>query len=235
MRLLGLAALAVVPALGLVVYFYRRDRYEPEPRRHVAAALLYGMLLLLPALLVGRQVAGLVDPEWRALSGMWGRLYDDFLVAALVEEGLKWALLLATIARWRELDEPMDGCVYGATLALGLAMVENLYYVLEHGTLELALLRGLFSVPAHALYGASMGYFVGRAKFAEEARERLYLLPLSILVPWLFHGSFDHLCNYRTSFWGWAALVAMSVFMWVFVTLAVGWALDRSPFKNGVR
>ncbi len=135
-RVAGLALLAVVPALGLVVYFYLRDRYEPEPRRYVAAAFLYGMLVLIPALFLGRWVTGWVDPEWRALSGVWGRLYDDFLVAAAVEEGLKWVIFGATIARWREFDEPMDGCVYGATMALGLAVVENLYYVLGRGSLE---------------------------------------------------------------------------------------------------
>lgn len=228
----GLVLLAVVPALGLVVYFYLRDRYEPEPRRYVAAAFLYGMLVLIPALLLGRWITGWVDPEWRALSGVWGRLYDDFLVAAAVEELLKWVIFVATIRRWKEFDEPMDGCVYGATMALGLAALENLYYVLTKGSLELALLRGLLSVPAHALYGASMGYFIGRAKFALHRKRLLYLVPLSLVVPWAFHGTFDHLCNYRASVWGWVALVAVSLSMWVFVVIATGWALSRSPFKN---
>lgn len=231
-RLVGLTLLAVVPALGLVVYFYLRDRYEPEPLRYVVAAFLYGVSVLIPALLLGRWITGWVDPEWRALSGVWGRLYDDFLVAAAVEELLKWVIFLATITRWREFDEPMDGCVYGATMALGLAAVENVYYVLTKGSLELALLRGLLSVPAHALYGASMGYFIGRAKFAVNKKKWLYLLPLSLVVPWAFHGTFDHLCNYRTSIWGWLALAGVSFAMWVFVMIATGWALGRSPFKD---
>lgn len=231
-RNLGLSLLAVVPALGLVVYFYLRDRYEPEPRRYVVAAFFYGMLVLIPAVALGRLITGLVDPQWRALSGIWGRLYDDFLVAAAVEESLKWVLFVATIARWKEFDEPMDGCVYGATMALGLAAVENLYYVLTKSSLELALLRGLLSVPAHALYGASMGYFIGRAKFALHPRKRLYLVPLSLIVPWAFHGIFDHVCNYRTSVWGWVALVVVSLAMWIFVMVATGWALGRSPYKD---
>jgi len=231
-RTAGLVALAVVPALALVVYFYLRDRYEPEPRRYVVAAFIYGMLVLIPAVFLGRWVTGWVDPEWRALSGVWGRVYDDFLVAAAVEEGLKWVIFGVTITRWREFDEPMDGCVYGATMALGLAAVENLYYVLTKGSLEVALLRGVLSVPAHALYGASMGYFIGRAKFALHPKKRWYLVPLSLAVPWAFHGTFDHLCNYRASAWGWIALGAVSLMMWVFVMVATGWALGRSPFKN---
>ncbi|MFH2009539.1 MAG: PrsW family glutamic-type intramembrane protease [bacterium] len=228
-----LAILAVLPALGLVVYFYVRDRYEPEPRAYVAAAFLYGALILIPALWFGRAVHGAVDREWLALSGLWGRLYEDFLVAGAVEEALKWILFMVTIARWHEFDEPMDGCVYGATMSLGLAAVENLYYVISLGTVEIAVLRGIFAVPAHALCGASMGYFVGRAKFAHRRWTLWYLVPLSLIVPWIFHGAYDHVCNYRTGAKGWVLLGLLSLAMWVFVMFAVSWALGRSPFKDG--
>lgn len=237
MTLAVLGALAVVPAVALVVYFYLRDRYEPEPRGYVVAAFLYGPLVLVPALWLGAQVRGAVDPEWLALSGRAGRLYEDFLVAAAVEEGLKWALFVTTITRWREFDEPMDGVVYGATLALGLAAVENLYYVLEcHqqpgcAVWRLAWLRGVFSVPAHALFGASMGYFVGRAKFVDQRARRAYLVPLSLLVPWVFHGVYDHLCGYVGHLGGWIVLGAVSLGMWIFVLLAITRALRRSPFQ----
>lgn len=232
-----LVLLAVAPPIGLVIYFYLRDRYEPEPRGYVVAAFLYGPLVLVPALWLGPWVKGLVDPEWLLLSGVEGRLYEDFFVAAAVEEGLKWVLFSVTILRWREFDEPMDGVVYGATMALGLAAVENLHYVLLcHGrpgcaALALALLRGVFSVPAHALFGASMGFFLGRAKFARHRWHRAYLVPLGLFVPWAFHGLYDHLCSYVGPLWGWLFLGVVSFFMWVFVLVAITRALGRSPFK----
>jgi RsiW-degrading membrane proteinase PrsW (M82 family) len=232
-----LVGLAVLPALALVVYFYLRDRYEPEPRRYVVAAFLYGPLVLVPALWLGARLRAAVGPEWLALSGLGGRLYEDLVVAAAVEEGLKWLLFVATILRWREFDEPMDGVVYGATMALGLAAVENLYYVLEcHGqpgcgVWQRALLRGVFSVPAHALFGASMGYFLGRAKFVAHRARLGYLLPASLVVPWAFHGLYDHLCSYVGQPAGWIVLGAVSLGMWIFVLLAVSRALGRSPFK----
>jgi len=235
-RALELAALAVVPALGLTIYFYVRDRYEPEPRGYVALAFGYGVLVLVPALWLGSRVRGAVSPEWLALSGIWGRLYEDYLVAGAVEEGLKAALFWATIARWREFDEPMDGVVYGASMALGLAAVENLYYVLlcyrtpGCGALELALLRGVFAVPAHALLGASMGYFVGRAKFVRTRRHLAYLVPASLVVPWMFHGTYDHLASYVGTWSGWIALSTTSLVMWGFVLVAISRALGRSPF-----
>jgi len=234
-----LVLLAVVPPIALVIYFYLRDRYEPEPRGYVLAAFLYGPLVLIPALWLGPWVKGLVDPEWLLLSGVAGRLYEDFFVASAVEEGLKWVLFTATILRWREFDEDMDGLVYGATMALGLAAVENLHYVLVcHGrpgcnALALALLRGVFSVPAHALFGASMGYFLGRAKFARHHWRYAYLVPASLLVPWVFHGLYDHLCSYIGPVSGWITLGVTSLGMWVFVLVAITRALRRSPFKPG--
>lgn len=237
--LLLLILLAVLPPIGLVIYFYLRDRFEPEPRGYVVAAFLYGPLVLVPALWIGPWVKGLVDPEWLLLSGIAGRIYEDLFVASAVEEGLKWVLFVSTILRWRELDEPMDGVVYGATMALGLAAVENLHYVLVcRGSpgcdaLALALLRGVFSVPAHALFGASMGYFLGRAKFTRHRWRLAYLVLSSLLVPWLFHGIYDHLCGYVGSLGGWFALAAVSLGMWVFVLVAIARALGRSPFKPG--
>ena len=234
-----LSLLAVVPAVSLVIYFYLQDRYEPEPRGYVIAAFLYGPLVLVPALWVGVRVKGAVDQEWLVLSGTAGQLYEDFMVAGAVEEGFKWLLFMATITRWREFDETMDGVVSGATMALGLAAVENLYYVLDchrHPGCPVwqhAVLRGVFSVPAHALFGASMGYFVGRAKFVVHRWRLAYLLPASLAVPWLFHGVYDHLCSYVGSTAGWVALGAISVAMWVFVAVAITRALRRSPFKPG--
>ncbi len=39
------------PSLFLLVFFYLKDRYEPEPRGHVALAFAKGALVLLVVLL----------------------------------------------------------------------------------------------------------------------------------------------------------------------------------------
>lgn len=224
-----LLLVAVAPTLALLVYFYLRDRYEPEPRRYVVAAFLYGVLLVVPAIWLERLAMRAVSPEWLALSGLWGRLYEDVVVAAGVEEGVKWLLFVTTIAWWRELDEPYDGLLYGATLALGFAAGENVAYVLRHGTWTVAILRGVFAVPAHALFGASMGYFVGRVKF--RARGRSASAGLSLLAPWALHGAYDLLCSHLGPPRVWLGFGLLSVGMWVFVLWAINWSLVRSPFR----
>jgi RsiW-degrading membrane proteinase PrsW (M82 family) len=56
----------------------------------------------------------------------------------------------------------MDGIVYGAAVSLGFAAMENTVYVLDTG-MDQAVARAVTAIPAHASFGAIMGYFVGRA------------------------------------------------------------------------
>ena len=81
-------------------------------------------------------------------------------------------MLIAAIYHWDEFDEPMDGVVYGVAVALGFATLENFLFVTRLG-LGVAWLRALFAVPAHALFGATMGYYAGRTKFDRGRRARV--------------------------------------------------------------
>lgn len=231
-----LIALAVVPAVALMVFFYLKDRYEPEPRGHVILAFLYGFLVLIPALFAGKGAQVLVSQEFLVLAGTRADLYRTFVMVALPEEGLKFALLAATIFRWKEFDEPFDGIVYGVALALGFATVENLYYILVHAqradALKVAVLRGVFAVPAHALYGATMGYYMGRAKFSKETGEKVRRVLMGFGLAWVFHGAYDFLCLFVGAYWGWGLLGLLSLAMWVFVLWRIPRALEVSPFKD---
>ena len=64
----------------------------------------------------------------------------------------------------KEFDEPTDGMVYGVVVSLGFATLENIYYVyvlkdyFETTSMTLAVVRSFSAIPAHALFGAFMGY-----------------------------------------------------------------------------
>ena len=55
--------------------------------------------------------------------------------------------------------------VYGVTVSLGFATLENFYYVyaladhFETKSIYLAILRSFSAIPAHGLFGAFMGYY----------------------------------------------------------------------------
>ena len=112
------------------------------------------------------------------------------MLAGFVEELAKWVVLVAAVYHWDEFDEPLDGVVYGVAVALGFATLENILFVTRLG-LGVAWQRALFAVPAHALFGATMGYYAGRAKFDRggEAVARPRALSARAVG---FHGLYDY-------------------------------------------
>ncbi len=69
-------------------------------------------------------------------------------------------------------NEKLDGIVYGVFSAMGFATVENIVYVVYRyaNNPHVGLYRGIFSVPAHAVFGITMGYYLSLARFDTDNR-----------------------------------------------------------------
>jgi RsiW-degrading membrane proteinase PrsW (M82 family) len=232
-------AVGVAPSLFLLVFFYLKDRYEPEPRGHVALAFGLGALAIVPAWWGGHALEQAVGRVWLELGGTLARLFEAGVIAASVEELCRWLIFGAVIYRWRELDEPLDGVVYGVALALGFATVENVLDVMRDG-LRIGVLRAVFAVPAHALFGAAMGFYFGRAKLGRGRYEtrpisrasRARRVALALAVPILFHAAYDFALIQLRGSWLYGVVGVLSLALWVFVLRRVHRAQDDSPFKN---
>ena len=92
----------------------------------------------------------------------------------------------------KDFNEPIDGVVYGVTVSLGFATLENIYYVYflsnyfdttSQGTCNV--LRSFSAIPAHGIFGATMGYFFMKYSFIKKQNN----LALCMIVPILLHGS----------------------------------------------
>jgi RsiW-degrading membrane proteinase PrsW (M82 family) len=229
-----IALVAAAPSLALLTYFYLRDRYEREPIGHVVAAYLLGMFALAAAQGMTVMDGGWVSIDWLHTGGEPARLFDAFVLAGVVEELAKWVVLVAAVYAWREFDEPMDGLLYGVAIALGFATLENFLYLSSRG-LAIAWQRALFAVPAHALFGGCMGFYVGRAKFApaEGVRHRRFwlALTLSLAVPVGFHGAYDFALLHGLSWKVWIAVTLLSLTFWGFVLRRVKRAQKASPYR----
>jgi protease PrsW len=228
----AIAAAAIVgaaPSVFLLVFFYLKDRYEPEPRGHVALAFAKGALATVPAYAASWALARAVGDEWLILGGLPARAFDAVVLAAACEELPKWIAFLF-IYRWNEFDEPLDGVVYGVALALGFATVENVLCVVRDG-LATGVMRALFAVPAHALFGAVMGFYFGRAKFGPAARAPALVL-FALVAAVAFHGAYDFILQALRGVFMYGAVAAGSVALWVFVLRRVHHAQNASPFKR---
>jgi len=222
-------AVAAAPAIFLLGFFYLKDRYEREPLLHLLAAFGLGAFAMLAARGIGATIEGLVSPRWLALGGEPAKLFDAFVIAGLCEEFSKWVVLIAAVYHWDEFDEPLDGMVYGAAVALGFATLENILYVARLGV-GIAWQRALFAVPAHALFGGSMGYYAGRSKFDHGTalwRDRT----LCLGAPIAFHGLYNFALHHGLDARVWLLLSVISVALWWFVLRRVHRAQYASPFR----
>lgn len=222
---------AFCPSLLLMLLFYSADRYEPEPRAHIAAAVGLGALAMAAATALVPLLAGAIGDDYLALGGLGARVVEAFVLEGMAEEALKFVMLAGVVYRWQEFDEPLDGVIYGVAVALGFGTVENLRYVLGGGV-EVGLLRGVFAVPEHALLGATMGAFLGKAKLAGGSRgRRLVLGAAALVVPSLLHGAYDLVLLELVGPAMYVVVGLGSAALWLWVLARVRRASDASPFR----
>jgi RsiW-degrading membrane proteinase PrsW (M82 family) len=175
-------ALLLAYALPVFLAIYLLDLYEREPMSLVLAALVWGAVAATVLSAVGNEGWGLVvarlgGPEFAAR-------WTAALTAPFVEETAKVAgvILVYLIAR-REVDDVMDGFVYGAMVGLGFALVEDVFYfVAIFGGTPGGVLAGFYvrvvsaGLYGHVLYtgisGIGVAYFVSRVD-EESLRTRL--------------------------------------------------------------
>lgn len=161
-----LLTVAIAPGLALFSYFYLRKDIAKEPSRTLFHTFLYGAIMTFPIMFIQH-----VFEEENVFASLFIR---DVVFTSGLEEFFKWLILLLTIYHHVEFEDAYDGILYGASVSLGFATVENILYLLTFGA-DIAFIRALLPVSSHALFGVVMGYYIGRAKFAEEPNKKLLL------------------------------------------------------------
>ena len=73
-------------------------------------------------------------------------------------------LLMVSTFQHIDFDEHYDGIVYGTSLSLGFATLENILYLIGNGV-EYAFMRALLPVSSHALFGVIMGFTSAKPVF----------------------------------------------------------------------
>ncbi len=178
-----LVASALIPALGLVYFFYKRDKLR-EPRSVLIKTFLLGMAIVGPLIPLGMFTELLGSVVTHPLASA---AFVAFVGAAIPEEVLKYLVLTRWCVKHPAFDEPMDGIVYGATASLGFAGLENVMYVAANGY-GTAIARALTAVPAHACFGAIMGYYVGMAEMGGKPKTYRWI---GLFFAVLLHGFYD--------------------------------------------
>lgn len=183
---------AIVPTAVWLVYFYRQDRLEPEPKSRIGSVLLTAIVLT--------DFLGLrLINDWLRVSD-WAP-YNNWtsLAAAILVDGFTFtAIMYLSIRLWvyatSEYDERMDGIIYGTVAGLGVATLLNLHYVIDNQGVALSpgIVKVVTTALAQASFGGVLGYFMAQAKFAHKPS---WWLPLGFVLSAVLNGLFTWLIN----------------------------------------
>ena len=187
--LLRVAGPIVGAAILWLQYFDLKDALRKEPRRMIvfgfflggaAAALAFGLYGILGQL-------GFPGP------GEDRKLQVVYLMGVVgpIEEGAKFAVAWAVLFRTRWFDEPIDGLVYAAAVAIGFASLENALYATQLSA-PAQLARAATTPLTHSVFSALWGFGSGRALLIEKRPvSRALWLALPLVVAALAHGAYD--------------------------------------------
>lgn len=216
---------AIAPSAALMYYFYMKDKYDKEPRRLLVKAFLLGAISVIPILMVEMSL----NVFERADESLIAAGYTAFIVAGLVEEAFKFMMFYLLIWRNNEFDEMYDGIVYSVFVSLGFATVENIGYVLSTG-FSVALLRSITAVPAHAMFGVAMGYYLGIAKFVRQPYKSRYFR-MGLIVPVILHGIYDFILLSQR-YYIMSVFVIYMIYLWKRGMRNVRELVECSPYKD---
>jgi len=219
-----LLLVSILPGALWVWYFYKKDLYEPEPKKLIFKVFIGGMLIVFPAGYLesfGRE--GLIAA--RNTGDIFLLFIYSLFLIGLIEEGLKFLLLGLVLRPYEELDEPVDGIIYGVTVGLGFAALENLLYTQALGY-GVGLWRAVVTSLAHASFtgwGARLLTAPGFKGY-----------PLRFVFGWgvalLLHGLYDFLIFLEISYLSWIAFI-LTGFLVYLLLKQIRQLVLASPFR----
>lgn len=179
--------LALIPAAIWLVFFYRQDRLEPEPKQYVWGVFVLGMLLCNAVAIP--LVEKLFQVQHWLPTNTLTHIVGAILVIGITQEFLKYVAVRYSVYMTPEFDERIDGVVYGTAAGLGFALMLNIHYVIANGGVALysGAVRMAVVTLAQASFAGITGYFLGRAKFEVEP---VWWQTLGVLIAATLNGLF---------------------------------------------
>lgn len=212
----SLLALAIAPAVAVMLYIYWKDKHEKEPMTLLIKCFIGGVFSILPAIalemLGGRLRFGISQNSV-------GTMLYAFGVVGFSEEICKYLVVRKLAYRHPAFNEPFDGIVYCVMASMGFAALENVFYVFEGGVAT-AVVRMFTAVPAHATFACIMGFFMGKAKFSDN--KAFLFNSIGLLGAILFHGAYDYFL-FENNIPG--------IYSGAFISLIVALSLSRRAIK----
>lgn len=215
MLILASALSAIIPMSTYLFLIWKFDRYDREPFKLVLIDYFWGaagaiVLALIGSFLISTFFSFFITNELEL------NQFNSVVVAPVVEEITKGFFLLIIISN-RKFDNITDGIVYGGAIGLGFGMTENFLYFISFAEsvqswIMLVIIRSLFSAVMHCVSTATLGAFLGYAKFKPKPQKVFYGL-LGLLIAILIHSTWNFTLNYKS--------IAPLGFLFLFISIII--------------
>ena len=146
-----------------LVFFLLEDKEKPEPKTAITKTFILGILSALAA--VG------IEKLFSVAAPLFGIAEYSVLsigANALIEELVKFLTVFIFVSHSRYFDEPIDRMVYMITAALGFAVAENFFFLINASTPEeligISILRFIGATLMHSLSSGILGNFWAKEK-----------------------------------------------------------------------
>jgi len=179
----------ILPVLVWLWFWLREDKNNPEPRRYIFLAFIFGMISALLVLPVEEFLSKLL-PEIGVL---------PVVVFAFAEEIFKYFSAYFSSLRKRYMDEPIDAIIYMIVIALGFAALENTLFLIHSlkttgGNISQAFLVGnmrfIGATLLHTVSSGIIGFFVALSFYKKKILKKRYLFAgvvLSVMLHTFFN------------------------------------------------
>ncbi len=190
MDLIILLSAALLPAILLWLYIWKKDTHK-EPTYLLLKAVLLGVAIIIPVAILESGIEAMIFGVEGKPTSLLGTTTMAFVVAALPEETFKLFALWMLLRKNPYFDEHFDGIVYAVCVGLGFAAFENIMYVFsEEDWVSTAIVRALLAVPGHYAFAILMGYYYSVYHFVDHSPK---IAAYVLLMPVLAHGTYDAL------------------------------------------
>jgi len=190
MNILIKLAIALLPALFLFLYIWKKDP-QKEPTSKLVNAVLWGIGICIPVGFMEMVIEAVLFGASGGPYTLFGTTARAFLVAAVPEESFKLLALWLVLRKNPYFDEHFDGIVYAVCVGLGFAAIENIFYIFgQEEWMTVAIGRALLAVPGHYAFAVVMGYYYSIYHFVNHTPRTAVCI---LLIPVLLHGIYDAL------------------------------------------
>ena len=197
--------LCIVPIVLILLYVYISDKIEKEPILLLTLLFASGIISCVLSFYLQTFLKNIIPFLKISYCDMniLQILFKSLITIAFIEESFKWLFNYAITNKNKNFNHIYDPIVYSTFVSLGFAALENFIYISTYFSqgLKIVILRGIISIPCHAVFGILMGYFIGKSKKAKldknQKDSKKYLL-FSLLIPIVMHFIYD-LCLVKSN------------------------------------